>query len=129
MKLTPAEVLKKEQARAKREALELTLLHQLRALGLTDGLVQQHKFSDTRNWRFDFAWPDLKLAMEVDGGTWVGGAHSRGSGIERDCEKLAAAVTFGWRVMRCTTGQVSRGVAALWLASAINISLPKQNAN
>jgi very-short-patch-repair endonuclease len=119
--MTPAATLAKEQARAKREALELALAHQLRALGLLVGMHQQWKFHPKRAWRFDFAYPDpeIKLAIEVDGGTWINGGHSRGAGIERDCEKLAAAVILGWRVMRATTNQVKDGSAAFWVEQAL----------
>lgn len=116
---TPAATLAREQARAKREALELTLHHQLRALCLTVGLCQQWKFHPKRAWRFDFAYPEAKLAIEVDGGTWINGGHSRGSGIEKDCEKLAAAVILGWRVMRATTNQIKDGTAAFWVEQAL----------
>ena len=117
--LTPAQVLAKAKAKARRESLELTLLHQLRALGLTDGLRTQHVFHHARAWRLDFSWPERLVAMEVDGGTWIGGAHSRGKGQERDCEKMAAAVIMGYRVMRATTNQVKNGTAARWLEAAL----------
>lgn len=117
--LTPAQILAKAQAKSRRDALENALLHQLRALGLTDGMQQQHAFHPSRAWRFDFSWPAKMVAMEVDGGTWTNGAHSRGAGQERDCEKLAAAVILGYRVMRATTNQVKDGRAAFWLESVL----------
>lgn len=117
--MTPASALAKEQERARRETLELCLLQQLKALGLGGGLERQLRFHATRLWRFDFAYPDLKLAIEVDGGTWSNGAHSRGAGIAKDCEKLAAAVILGWRVMRATTNQVKDGTAAFWVEQAL----------
>ncbi len=119
--MTPAATLAKEVARAKREGLELAFAQQLRALGLTVGLCQQWKFHPKRAWRFDFAYPapEAKLAIEVDGGTWINGGHSRGSGIEKDCEKLASAVILGWRVMRATTNQVKDGTAAFWVEQAL----------
>jgi hypothetical protein len=55
-----------------------------------------------RKFRFDFAWPVLKVALEVEGGVWSRGAHGRGSGIVRDIEKYNLAVSMGWRVLRCT---------------------------
>jgi len=119
---TPAQQLAREQGKAKREALEATLALQLRGLGLEMGMKRQHKFHAQRGWLFDFAWPGAKVAMEVDGGTWVGGAHSRGSGIEKDCEKLAAAVILGYRVMRATTNQVKSGAAAAWLEAVLRRS-------
>ena len=61
---------------------------------------REWQFHPVRLWRFDFAWPDHKLALEVDGGIWVRGAHGRGTGIQRDQEKLNAAAVLGWRVLR-----------------------------
>ena len=119
--MSPADTLAREQASAKREALELALYQQLRALGLTVGLQRQWKFHPKRAWRMDFAYPspDYLLAIEVDGGTWTNGAHARGDGIERDCEKLASAVILGWRVLRATTNQVKDGTAAFWVEQAL----------
>ena len=60
----------------------------------------EYRFHKTRLWRFDFAWPDSRVALECDGGVWTRGAHGRGSGIVRDIEKGNAAVMLGWRVLR-----------------------------
>ena len=64
-----------------------------------------------RRWRFDYCWPLEKLAMEVDGGGWINGRHSRGSGIEKDAEKQNAAVAMGYRVLRATPAMVNDGRA------------------
>lgn len=79
----------------------------------------EYRFAPPRRWRFDFAWPDRKIAVEIDGGTWVGGRHVRGSGYAKDCEKMNAAVEKGWRVLRFTSDQVRSGeaidtVSRLW---------------
>jgi len=50
-------------------------------------------------WRFDFAWPDHKVAVEVQGGIWSGGKHARGSGLVKDYEKANAAALLGWRLL------------------------------
>jgi very-short-patch-repair endonuclease len=55
-----------------------------------------------RRWRFDYAWLDQKVAVELDGGSWVGGRHTRGVGFEGDCEKMNAATLRGFRVLRFT---------------------------
>lgn len=77
--------------------------------------VREHRFVPDRRWRFDFAWPDRMLAVEVEGGVWNGGRHTRGAGYERDAEKYNRAAILGWRVLRFSTQQVQRGeaVAAL----------------
>ena len=71
----------------------------------------QYRFDPIRRWRFDFAWPDHRLAVEIDGGVYTGGRHVRGSGYTRDCEKLNAAVLAGWRVLRFVSHQVKTGEA------------------
>lgn len=64
----------------------------------------QYRFHPERLWRFDFAWPQRKIAFEIEGGIWRkgGGAHSHPQNIERDIEKLNAAALLGWRVIRIT---------------------------
>ncbi len=119
--MNPATMLAKEEARAKRESLELAMHQQLRALGLTIGLMREWQFDGKRKWRFDFAYPDpdVLLAIEVEGGTWTGGRHTTGVGFERDAEKYAHAAIKGWRVIRATSDQVKSGVAAGWVEQAL----------
>ena len=59
-------------------------------------LTPQYRFHETRRWRFDFAFPSVKLAIEVDGR----GRHQTIAGVRADCEKLNEAVRLGWRVLR-----------------------------
>ncbi len=58
----------------------------------------EYKFDPGRRWRFDWAWPEQKVAVEVDGGQYVanGGRHNRDS----DRWKMNEAATYGWRVLR-----------------------------
>jgi very-short-patch-repair endonuclease len=76
---------------------------------------RQYKFHPTRKWPFDFAWPDRRLAVEVDGGTWSGGRHTRGQGYENDCEKLNEAAILGWTVLRVTGKMVEDGRALTYI--------------
>lgn len=62
----------------------------------------EHRFDLTRRWRFDYAWPDYKIALEVEGGIWTGGRHTRGAGFLGDMEKYNRAAALGWRVIRTT---------------------------
>ena len=64
--------------------------------------VAEYTFHETRKWRFDWAWPDNRVALEVEGGIWTGGRHSRGAGMLKDIEKYNAAALAGWRVLRVT---------------------------
>ena len=69
----------------------------------------------------DFWFGDAKLAVEIDGGGWVNGRHSRGDGIERDCEKASHVAMAGYRLMRVTPGQVKRGEALKWIMVALGL--------
>lgn len=64
--------------------------------------LPEFQFHPARRWRFDFAWPAHCLAVELEGGTYSGGRHTRGAGYTADCEKYNAAVAQGWRVLRFT---------------------------
>jgi very-short-patch-repair endonuclease len=59
-------------------------------------LAREYRFHPTRMWRFDFAFPSVKLAVEIDGR----GRHQSIKGVRDDCEKLNEAIRLGWRVMR-----------------------------
>ncbi len=81
--------------------------------------VREYQFCKGRRWRFDFAFPEQMVAIEVEGGTWNGGRHTRGSGYEKDLEKYNAATALGWKVYRYTTAMVIRGDAINLLLSVI----------
>lgn len=70
-------------------------------------LVTEHRFHPTRRWRFDFAHPEAKVAVEVEGGQWTGGRHTRGAGYQADCEKYNEAQMLGWVVFRLTGSQIT----------------------
>ena len=80
----------------------------LQEAGVTD-YVAEYRFDVTRRWRFDFAWPALKLAVEIDGGQWAfsGGRHNS----DADRNKCNTALTQGWRVLRFSGTQVTDGPA------------------
>ena len=69
------------------------------------GFVTEYRFdTDTgRRWKFDVAHPRLKIAVEVEGGIWTRGRHTRPAGFIADMEKYNKATELGWRVFRTTT--------------------------
>ena len=66
----------------------------------------EYRFHPTRKWRFDYAWLEIQLAIERQGGVWTRGKHARGAGMLKDHEKLNAAQMMGWRVLQCTPGTI-----------------------
>jgi len=79
-------------------ALEAKFAVAWRSLG-PEGVacVPEYVFCEGRKWRFDFAFPERMVAVEIDGGQWTanGGRHAR----DGDREKLNAAAVLGWRVL------------------------------
>lgn len=64
--------------------------------------VREYRFHPTRKWRFDFAWVRERVAVEIEGGAWSQGRHTRGAGFSEDCAKYNAATCADWRVLRFT---------------------------
>jgi very-short-patch-repair endonuclease len=80
-------------------------LRVLKGEGLPEPTLE-HRFHPTRKWRFDAAWLDAKVALEIEGAVWVQGRHTRGSGFVRDMEKYNSAAVLGWRVVRVQPRQL-----------------------
>lgn len=79
---------------------------------------REYRFHPVRKFRFDFAWPDFKTALEVEGGTFTNGRHTRPKGYESDCHKYNLATLEGWKVFRVTTDMVNKGEALNLLEQA-----------
>jgi hypothetical protein len=62
--------------------------------------VREWSFTPPRRWRFDYAWPDKRVALEIEGGVWTRGRHTRGSGFVKDMEKYNTAASLGWLIIR-----------------------------
>jgi very-short-patch-repair endonuclease len=67
---------------------------------------REHRFHPIRRWRFDFAYVAQKLAIEVQGGSFVKGGHNRAGHQASDCEKFNEAQLLGWRVLQFNTVQM-----------------------
>ena len=59
--------------------------------------VFEFKFHPTRRWRFDLAYPESKLYIEVQGALFTGGRHTRGAALVKEYEKINNATILGWR--------------------------------
>ncbi|WP_298337643.1 hypothetical protein [Ferrimicrobium sp.] len=87
----------------------------------TAGWQRELRFAPPRRWRFDFAWPQQRIALEIEGGgTWVSGRHNRGAGYVNDLEKYNAATLLGWRLLRVTPEMVSDGTALSLIEALLN---------
>lgn len=91
---------------AKVSDLEQKFLYYMQILAQDLPLPQtqvKHKgLSGKRRWRFDFAYPELKIAIETEGGVYSQGRHSRAAGYSGDCDKYNEAAVLGWLVLRFT---------------------------
>lgn len=82
--------------------------------------VKEHKFHPKRRWRFDYAIPEYKIALEVEGGVWTQGRHTRPQGFLGDVEKYNQATLMGWRVFRTTPSELYRKATIEMLKTAIS---------
>ena len=75
---------------------------------------REYQFYNQRKWRFDFVIGDHplneKIAIEIEGGVFANGRHTRGMGYIKDMEKYNAAVIQGWRVLRYSTHHISQNI-------------------
>jgi very-short-patch-repair endonuclease len=88
--------------------------------------AREFRFYNERRWRFDLAWPELKLAAEIEGGIYTGGRHTSIKGFTNDCDKYNTAQLLGWRVFRFPTAQVINGKAYNVLRGALHVFNPER---
>ena len=94
--------------------LEIIAINRILSLPLP-APIMEYKFHPLRKWKFDFAWPDKMIAIEMEGGIWKSGRHNRGVGFTLDCQKYNAATIAGWRVLRYTISNIDDLIADLKL--------------
>lgn len=100
--------------------LEERFARDLRALKVLEA-QREYRFAPPRMWRFDFAWPEQRFAVEIEGGVWTNGRHTRGSGFVADTEKYNAAALAGWKVLRFTEKSVRDGSAVELVAQVLRV--------
>jgi very-short-patch-repair endonuclease len=99
--------------------LELALLAQIRMINLPEP-VREYPAITGRRFRFDLAWPECKLLVEVQGAIFVKGGHSSGTGIMRDHEKHNLAVIEGWRIIYANSKTIDSGEALENIETALS---------
>lgn len=100
------------------------LAFQLKAVAEKPAFERQFRIHPDRNFMADFFFPHIRgmisaMVVEVDGGGFVNGRHSRGVGIEKDCEKSSLIAAMPARLMRVTPTQIKKGDAILWILRAL----------
>lgn len=93
--------------------LEDELEQQLRSGDIPQDFERQFKFAAhlKRRYAADFAYPALKLLIEVEGATWSGGRHTTGIGFHNDCVKYNLATLLGYSILRFDNKMVHDGTA------------------
>jgi hypothetical protein len=120
-------------------AAETLLAVQLEQAGIP--FEREFRFAPPRRWRADFrvdaGWmvrnshgeivkmDGQDILVEIDGGAFIAGRHSRGTGVEKDAEKQSAAAILGYRVIRATPRQVEDGRALSWIRQALGLEEPQ----
>lgn len=91
---------------------EQTLAYQCIADKLP-AFIQNYVFMKERKFELDFAWPEYRVGVEIQGGVFNSktGAHGSPLKILRDMEKSNLLVLCGWKVLRYTPQDVSCGIA------------------
>lgn len=79
------------------------------------------RFHPKRKWRFDLAWVEVRVAVEIHGGIWTDGRHTRGAGFQADREKMNEAQLLGWLVLEVTGDQIRSGEALEWIERALEV--------
>ena len=84
-------------------------------------VVKEYRFHETRKWRFDYAVPEKWVAIEVEGGAFTQGRHTRGRGFVADMEKYNTAGLMGWQVLRVIPAKLYTSGTLQMLAQAVGI--------
>jgi len=114
----------KKKNNAKSQAVKLAKDVEFNLIALPDH-VKEFRFHPVRRWRFDYAWPDLKVALEIHGGVFTNGRHTRGKGFTEDKVKMNTAQLLGWLVIEATAAQVKNGLMLMWITEAIETRVIK----
>lgn len=82
--------------------------------------VTEFKFHPDRRWRMDHAWPEHRVYLEIQGGIFTNGRHSRGAAMIKEWEKVNTASAMGWRILYCQPSALMTGAMAETIRTALN---------
>ena len=120
---------RQREPRKARKVFQPGWLPSIRALAESlgaNGLSQEHQFHKSRRWRFDVAWPELKVTFEYEGIFSLRSRHTTATGLSNDCEKYNQAQIAGWIVIRATAITLRTGKAHRDLEQAIKARMTQQ---
>lgn len=106
-----------------RDELERLLLWHIKAAGLPTP-EREVRLVPGRRFKWDVVWRANMVAVEVNGGTWIKGGHSTGTGIERDYEKSNLATLLGWHCFAFSGAMVKDGRAVKIIKEALDYFPP-----
>lgn len=109
-----------EKAKRKLNTPEMDFFCRVCKSELQVEVVREFRFHPTRKWRYDYAIPQHKIAIEVEGGVWTEGRHIRPKGFVEDMDKYNAAAVMGWRVLRITPNTLLNTATLEMIRQAIN---------
>lgn len=98
--------------------IKKTSVLEMRVIGILEknrvDYMREFKFDPERKWRFDFLIPP-NVGIEIEGGVWSQGRHTRGSGFIADCEKYNSAAMLGYKVLRYTSITIPKLIYDLYI--------------
>lgn len=118
----------KEQIQKEKEQQDIKFRAHCRSLGIPKPRAEV-QFHSTRKWRFDYAWPQYRVALEIEGGVFTGGRHTSGAGFVKDAEKYNYAACMGWAIIRCMPRTLCTGDTMAFIKQAIQVQIPKVSNN
>ena len=118
----------KEQRDREKSLQDIKFRAYCRSLGIPEPRAEV-MFHSTRRWRFDYAWPEYRVALEIEGGVFTGGRHTSGVGFLKDAEKYNYAACMGWAIIRCMPRTLCTGDTMAFIRQAIKVQTPKVSNN
>lgn len=104
-----------KQAVRRGSDLERELDFQIKVAGIPPA-IKEFKFLPLRKFRLDYAWPEQKRGIEVQGM-----AHRIKERFEADIEKRALAKLSGWSVLEVSGKKIRDGTAIKWIEEFLQV--------
>ena len=122
---SPSEVIAKAQKKAKRNRWQDAYYIQVKQAGLPLP-VSEYSAIPARKFRWDFAWPECLILVEIQGGIWSSSktGHTSGVGVNRDCQKGNLANLGSFCCLSFTSDMIRSGIALEQTREALRLFTP-----